>query len=460
MRIVFFDIDSLRSDHLGCYGYPRSTSPTIDTIAADGMRFDSYYCSTSPCLPSRAAWVTGTFGIRNGVVSNVGVGSRYRLEQIQHRKDGVYKGDIIRVPERMPRHLRRHGYDTITISNFADRHGADWFLYGWTEAHSVDLKGGREQATDVADRTIGWLRNNRGRDNFFLHVNFWDVHRCYTMDPSWAERFADQPVPVDWPDEATIRRHGEMTGLFTAHGQFPDDKSPFPLMPGAIESRADVEHLITGYDAAIAYVDHHIKLILDELEAQGMLEDTALIVSADHGDALGEHGIYGDHFCVDECVHRIPLIVRWPGLTDGGRESCGQMLYHTDFYPTLCELLEMPLPEKIDGESFAGVLAEGNVPDRDHLLWDSANYTIQRAVRTPTHLYIRTYDDAGYEFQSEELYAIANDPFQTRDLAGTEPASLAHCRACLAEWEKVQMNKADVHSDPLEAVLAERQAKR
>ena len=77
MRIIFFDIDCFRPDHLGCYGYERPTSPTIDSIAKEGMIFDRYYCANSPCLPSRSAWASGRFGFNNGVVSNYMAGSKY-----------------------------------------------------------------------------------------------------------------------------------------------------------------------------------------------------------------------------------------------------------------------------------------------------------------------------------------------------------------------------------------------
>jgi len=454
MRVVFFDIDCLRPDHLGCYGYPRSTSPAIDSIAAEGMRFNRYYCSSSPCLPSRAAWISGQYGIHSGAMSNVGVGKQFRLVQPHGREGGAYDGDIVRVPELMPRHLRRHGTDSISISNFADRHHADWFLYGWTETQSVNLKGGREHAPDVTAKALRWLQNNRDRDNYFLHVNLWDAHRCYDMEPSWADRYARQPVPQTWPDEATIQRHGAMTGLFTAHGQFPNDVSPFPLMPGAITSRESFDHLVNGYDTAIAYVDHHVQLILSELEAQGILDDTAIVISADHGDAFGEHGIYSDHFCADECVQRIPLIVRWPGIAGGG--ACDEMLYNTDFYPTLCGLLGIPLPEQIDGESFAACLRGDSGPDRDHLVWDTGNYTVQRAVRTRTHLFLKTYDTGGCAFESIELYDIDADPFQTRNLAQSLPEVTTRCEGLLAEWEADQMRKPTAIEDPLHAILAER----
>jgi arylsulfatase A-like enzyme len=80
MRILFLDLDTLRPDHLGCYGYHRDTSPNIDSIARDGVRFDNYYCSDAPCLPSRAALMSGRFGIHTGVVGHAGTTADFRLE--------------------------------------------------------------------------------------------------------------------------------------------------------------------------------------------------------------------------------------------------------------------------------------------------------------------------------------------------------------------------------------------
>ena len=79
MKILFVDFDTLRPDHLGCYGYRRNTSPVIDSIAKEGVRFTEYYCSDAPCLPSRAALISGRFGIRNGIVGHGGTASDRRL---------------------------------------------------------------------------------------------------------------------------------------------------------------------------------------------------------------------------------------------------------------------------------------------------------------------------------------------------------------------------------------------
>lgn len=432
----------------GCYGYPRPTSPAIDAIARQGIRFNHYYCADSPCLPSRTALFSGRFGIRNGVVSNHGAGARFHIRT--RRYVGPEPDN-----EMLMRHLRAHGYDTISFSNFADRHNALWFMYGWSEFHTPNLKGGQETADEVDVPLFRWLQHNASRENYFLHVNYWDTHRCYRMDPSWADRFAGIPVPQPWPDDQAIRAHQEIKGPFTATGQFTDGVSPYPLMPGSVSSRADFERMVTGYDSAIAYVDHHVQRVLDELDRQGVLDDAAIIVSSDHGDAFGEHGIYSDHVCADECIHRIPLIVRWPGLTAENATS-DAFLYNVDLAPTLCDLLGIPPVPDWDGCSFRANLEGKPGLDRDYLVWDTGLYTVQRAVRTRTHLMIRTYDSFGYPFQPVELYDMVADPYQTHNLAGERPDLVRHSSGLMAEWMQAQWLKGHCIADPLLEVLHER----
>ena len=308
MRILYFDIDSLRPDHLGCYGYSRPTSPTIDAVAAQGMRFNHYYCSDSPCMPSRHAFASGRFGINNGVVTHGGPGSKLSI------RERLYGGPASE-NQLLQRKIRENGVETICFSNFPVRHCAVWFSLGWTEMHSPNLKTGQESAEEVNESLLRWLKYNATREDYFLYVNYWDPHRIYnTMDASWADRFQDFPVTQPWPNEETFEVHRSMEGKFTALGQFPNNESRTPLMPGAIRNRQDFEHMITGYDAAIAYTDHQLQVVLDELDRQGVLEDTAIIISADHGDNFGEHGIYSDHVCADEAIHSVPLIVKWSGL--------------------------------------------------------------------------------------------------------------------------------------------------
>jgi len=449
MRIIFFDLDCLRPDHLGCYGYARPTSPTIDAVAREGVRFNRYYCANSPCLPSRAALASGRFGVRNGVCSNHGAGARFRLACTH------YAGPEAR-NQMLMRHLRSHGYDTISFSNFADRHSAFWFMCGWTEFHTPNLKGGGETAEEVNQPLLRWLKHNARRENYLLHINYWDIHRCYKMDASWAERFKGHDVPQQWPDEEAIRAHQDMDGLFTARRQFKNNVSPLPLMPGSVESRKDFEHMVTGYDAAIAYTDHHLSVVLDELERQGVLDDALIIISGDHGDAFGEHGIYSDHVCADECIHRIPLIVRWPGRTPPDH-ACDALACNVDLSATLCDLLDVPAPEDWDGVSLRDqVEGKPGRPGREFLVWDHGLYSVQRAVRTPTHLMIRTYDDFGYGFDPVQLYDMEQDLYQTRNLADQAPDLAARLDHLMTEWVREMPARDGWRPDPLMEILRER----
>jgi choline-sulfatase len=450
MRIIYFDIDCLRPDHLGCYGYSRPTSPAIDAIAAEGVRFEHYYCGSSPCLPSRTALTSGRFGIRNGIVSNRGEGARFHMPMTWHhfpRRDSMM----------FPRHLRQLGYETICFSNFADRHYAMWFTNGWSEFHTPNLKCGWESAAEVNEKLLPWLRTNATRENYYLHINYWDTHREYRMGAEWADRFRDFPVTQAWPDDDAIARHQAHTGPFTAHRQFRDDTSTVPLMPGAIGNRADFEKMVTAYDASIAYVDAHIAQVLEELDRQRVLEDSVIIFSSDHGDAFGEHGIYSDHVCADECIHRVPLIVRWPGVTPANHRDAS-FLYNVDYAPTICDLLgSTEIPAGWDGSSFRANVEGRQGLDRDYLVWDTGLYSVQRAVRTRQHLYLRTYDPYEFNcFEPVELYDMCVDPYQACNVANQFPEVVAACERKMAEWVEEQHAKGDAIPDPIAEVLRER----
>src|SRR3954466_3680256 len=127
MRILYIDIDSQRPDHLGCYGYRRPTSPNIDRVAAEGMRFDNYYVSDAPCLPSRTAMWSGRFGIHNGVINHGGVASELF-------NDGINRGfrSMLGLTGWM-RCLQQAALKTATISPFGERHSAFHFYAGFNE---------------------------------------------------------------------------------------------------------------------------------------------------------------------------------------------------------------------------------------------------------------------------------------------------------------------------------------
>ena len=135
MRILYLDIDTLRADHLGCYGYHRDTSPNIDRVAAEGVRFEKVYVSDAPCLPSRASMFTGRFGIHTGVVGHGGSAADIRpvgRERRFHTSD--QRPGFIDC-------LRGQGLYPVSVSPFAERHSAWWVCAGWREMFNPGKRG-------------------------------------------------------------------------------------------------------------------------------------------------------------------------------------------------------------------------------------------------------------------------------------------------------------------------------
>jgi arylsulfatase A-like enzyme len=196
-------------------------------------------------------------------------------------------------------------------------------------------------------------------------------------------------------------------------------------------------------------------MVLEELDRQEVLDDAVVIVSGDHGDAFGEHGVYSDHVCADECIHHIPLIIRWPGVTPEN-ESCDSLLYNVDMSATLCDLLGCEIPADWDGTSFAKNVRNGSDEvGHPYLVWDHGLYAVQRAVRTRTHLMVRTYHPFKYDFKPLELYDLSKDPYQTTDISESSVEIVQECDSHMSEWIQVQKSKGNLIRDPLDTILSD-----
>ena len=447
MRILYMDIDTLRADHLGSYGYCRDTSPNLDRIAAEGVRFENCYVSDAPCLPSRAGLFTGRFGIHTGIVGHGGTAADMRVE-------GPERG-FRRSPARAPwmAAMRGAGLYTVSISPFAQRHSAWWFCDGWREMHDTG-KGGHEMAHEVTPRALNWLAEHAREDNWLLHVNMWDPHTPYRTPTEFGDPLKGRPID-EWLTEELIREHfngygphsaQELAGLGPVEGDWP-------RLPRQITCMDDYVRWIDGYDTGILYADHHFGKILAELERQGVLEDTAIIISSDHGENQGELNIYGDHHTACHSTSRVPLIIRWPGIS--GRRVDGALHYQTDMAATVIELAGGQVPERWDGRSFAAALREDREEGREFLVTGNCAWSCQRGVRWGSHMLLRTYHDGLKDLPPELLFDVGVDPHMTRDLAPEHPGVLNEALAKLEAWTGEMMATSDCDTDPLWTVIRE-----
>ncbi len=455
MRILYIDIDSLRPDHLGCYGYHRNTSPSIDQIARDGVIFRKTYTVDSPCLPSRSALYSGRFGIQTGVVGHGGISSQPKIQDMNTRR---FRDTF--VEQGFIRELTRKGWHTAMISPFGQRHAAHWFYAGFLEIHNTGHEG-MESAEQIQPYVDKWMHENAKHDNWYLHVNYWDPHTPYRVPLEYGDPFANDPLPAWLTDEKLIERHSKKVGPHTAQdigGMYDDREDPrYPRHLGKISNLNDVRRLIDGYDTGIRYADDHIAKIIATLKAAGVYEETAIIISGDHGESFGELGIYGEHATADESVNHIPMIIKWPGGRKGAEEN--GLHYNIDLVPTLMDLTETRKHEIWDGKSFAESITKESETGRNELILSHCAMTCQRSVRWSQWLYIRTYHDGFHLYPQEMLFDIERDPYEQNDLTAQHPELCKEGAWRLLRWHDEQMQKMAKYStdsvDPLWSVMRE-----
>ncbi len=460
MRILYIDIDSLRPDHLSCYGYQRRTSPNIDAIAAQGVRFDNCFVSDAPCLPSRTSLFSGRFGIHTGVMTHGGTAA----DMFQDGPTRGGGGNSILGQTSWMRCLRKAGLHTMAVSPFGERHAAWHWYANFTETYNTG-KGGLEIAEEISPVAIDWINRRGKNDNWFLHVNFWDPHTHYRTPASYGNPFKDQPIP-DWLTEEVRQQHWAGCGPhsarelgghgFEVHGQ----DNPNSRQPLVIDSMAQVRRMFDGYDVGIHYADHHVGLLFEALRKQGVLDDTAIIISADHGEHIGELNVYGDHQMADYITSRVPMIVRWPGVTDNqaGRLDTA-FHYQNDIAATAIELVGGQVPGIWDGKPMTQSLRDGTSAGRDYLVVSQGLWSCQRSVRFHhggrDYICIRSYHDGYHGFPDVMLFDTISDPHEQHDLAMERPEVAAHAMALLTDWQSAMLRTTTKGQDPLWTVIQE-----
>jgi choline-sulfatase len=445
MRLLYLDIDTLRPDHLGCYGYHRSTTPNIDALAAEGIRFANVYASDVPCLPSRAALMSGTFGIRNGVVNHGGKGAELRNE-------GASRGFVSRYAfESWAGIFYWNGWHTASISSFPFRHSATWWNHGFMESMNLMRGMGAERADQVVPGALDWLERRGKADDWFLHVHLWDPHTPYNTPDEFGNPFAGDAVPA-WHTEEVRAGNWQLAGPHSAQepwGFTPDEWGRLPpRQPWDAKSMDAVKAIFDGYDVGIRYADDALGTLLNKLDDLGVLEETAVLVSSDHGEAFGELGVYADHQGADEATCHIPAVLRWPRLA---ARVHGGLQYHLDVAATILELAGFRVPKNWDGTPADLVGGVG----RDYLVLSQGAWSCQRGIRFGDHLYLRTWHDGYHGHWSDEMvFDVVRDPHETNDLWDPDAVVSRAGASLLAEWTSEQLTQTGLE-DPMDTVRSE-----
>ncbi len=391
-NVILVSIDTLRADHLGCYGYQRATSPNIDALAAGGVRFASAFAQSCWTLPSHMSLLTSQYPHVHAVQD----------EGVALRDSAITLAEV----------LSDGGYDTAAFVSWvfvAAQYGFDQGFAQFTEllppAHLVDASTRWSVKADkVSDAAIAWLTREPGRP-FFLFVHYFDPHIDY-----------EPPPPFDTMFDPDYR--GPASGSFLWLNQYIKGVQREPKV---IDPR-DLEHVTALYDGEIRYTDTHVQRLLEAIERAVGLDNCLVALTSDHGEEFNEHGsMEGHQWTLYDEVLRVPLIIRMPGGARAGTvvEPPVQLI---DLAATILEVVKVPCPTSFQGRSLMDLIL-GLPPAAPFpaVYAETERYNLKQCVRGLRYKLIHTYDTivnrrgipivAGYE-----LYDLRADPREQRNI--------------------------------------------
>ncbi|GAB4024585.1 sulfatase family protein [Spirosoma gilvum] len=419
--MVIILTDDQRWDALGAGGNPYLKTPNIDKLAAEGVYFKNYFCTTSLCSPSRASILSGVYAHTHGVVNNF--------------------TDFPAERPNMPRTLQSAGYETAYIGkwhmgeeNDSPRPGFDYFVTHkgqgkyWDTEFNINGQGSREvkgyYTTVVTKMAADWLKNKRSKP-FFLMLGHKAPHSFYTPEPKYARAFDGVPISYPqsafaladkpkWIEQRLTTWHGIYGPLFEWRKTFPDTS------PEAVK---DFEAMIHAYWGTILSVDDSVGEIYRTLKDMGELDNTIFVFTSDNGLLNGEHGMVDKRTMHEPSIH-IPLLVRFPGLTPVSKPVVvGQQVLTLDIAPSILDLCGAPALQSIHGQSFKR-LVQGDPTGWRKAWFYEYNYEKQfpytpnvRGIRTDQWKYIHyPTGDGTPDKHLAELYHLANDPEENHNL--------------------------------------------
>lgn len=387
--VLLITIDTLRTDHLGCYGYTRVETPAIDGLAASGIRFANAYTQVPITLPSHAVILTGTYPMLNGV------------------RDFTSSGLPVNIPT-LAEMVRRHGYHTAAfISSYAL--SSTWGLNRGFEVYDDDLGPGLGRSPELflverrgdrtVDRLLAWL-NQQANAPFFAWLHLYDPHSPYRPPEPYLSHYSTHP-----------------------------------------------------YDGEIAFDDAQVGRVIAKLKAMRLFGAMAIVLLSDHGESLGEHGEDEHGFFIYNATLRVPLIVKLPDAELGNRKvdlvaTIVRPVSTVEVAPAIAELCRIPAGEtrSFQGRSLLAGLSHPPAQDdttvyaESYYPRDSFGWHELRGVVNSRFAYI--------DAPRPELYDLQRDPGELHNLAGTNASVAASLRSRLEEVER-RYGSATAPSSPL-----------
>ncbi|MFZ5480218.1 MAG: sulfatase [Myxococcota bacterium] len=363
--ILLLSIDTLRADRLGAYGNTEGLSPNLDKLAGESVVFEQAYAQANETCFSHASLLTGRYPSELGRLDFT-----FRMPSDVPSMAGV---------------LKTYGYETAAAVGGGYLSKVFGFSTGF-DHYDDQVQWGSLYHT--APKALKWLDERTSAAPFFLFLHTYDLHARYLKpspfgylhgDPSYAgvaanlvrsndgtimitdDVYTPQRMPMELISRTEVRFSAE---------QVHDVVKRYELKTDPVTA-ADVEHVRDAYDGAVAYADAHVGMLMASLEQRGLLDRAWLVVLADHGEGLGEHGVFNHRFDLGDTELHVPLIVRPPGGVKGGRRVSA-LVELTDVLPTVLEIAGATLPAGIRGRSLLDAVHGKASPERSFAMSEGA----------------------------------------------------------------------------------------
>jgi choline-sulfatase len=459
-NVLFIAVDDLRAE-LGCLGSPHIKTPNIDRLAARGVTFTQAYCQQAVCNPSRASLMTG-LRPDSTKVWDLYTDFRDTIPDVvtlpQHFKNSGYFTTAIgkiyhnTLPDDLswsePKlHIDGFPFDPDAVylneDNIARQEAKKQKITAAGEQHKhIDRLGHwylKTVATEIADAddsayfdgaqtdlAVAKLAELKDKDQpFFFGVGYYRPHLPFNAPRKYWDMYDPEEIPLAEngyiPKDAPIMSINTMREL-RGYEDFKNETAPHDGVLPAEKQR----HLKHGYYASVSYVDAQIGRLLDTLDELGIADETIIVLWGDHGWKLGEHASWCKMTNL-EIDARVPMIMSVPGMAGNGRLS-DRLVEFVDIYPTLCEAAEIPMPNSLEGTSYAPLLDN---PDAE---WKTAAFSqflregkwvapdgveyMGYAVRTDRYRYVEWVRWDNKELAARELYDHESDPHENANVAG------------------------------------------
>jgi len=418
-NVLLIVCDTLRVDHLGCYGYFRETSPNINYVAEEGVVFEDFYDSGSPTGPCFTCIYTGLHTIHHKFY-------QFLTPNIRQVDDTIFT---------MPEIMHAMGYTTTALDNLIKQSArAKHFVRGYEFYINWGPGSFRPTPADMLAeqlnrRLIPWIRNYAD-EKFFLLVHYWDPHTPYNQPEEYRRIFRHEKGTLsDLKIETAPAGYKYIPGWGRV-GEFAD---------GEIKDNLSIDL----YDGEICYMDQGIGEVISTLEDVGVLDDTLVIVTSDHGENLLQHYNSWGHESLHDAVTHVPLIMRYPKKLPKGVRVKG-FCQHIDLLPTIMDLVGATTDVlEIDGESIMPLLKGKQI--RDRIFMEACNG--QRAIRTSEWKLLDSewmgellcYGERHNLPRKLELYNVKDDPMETINLAENEKEEAKELKEALREWVKANL---------------------